>query len=316
MKVLITGVAGLIGSHLADKLLAQNYEVIGVDNLSFGSIVNIQKAKKHPRFTFYYMDVRNRAFLNFKNIDVIFHLAAYKKAPSSTISSAGVMKNNTNMLNNVIELAMTNSARIIFSSTSDIYGNSKTFNENDEITIGPPTIERYSYALSKLYEEQLLLNMCKEGKIDVTVVRLFGCFSERSNRGWSGGHIPIFINAALKNQDIIVHGSGKQTRSMCYIDDTIDGLYKILISLKNLSGQIFNIGNDKQMSVIDSAKLIVKLANSDSKIKRIGAEKLHDNYKEIMKRYADLTKSKEFLNFEPTPNSLEDGIKKVIKLWS
>lgn len=317
-NILITGVAGLIGSHLSDSLLPKFNKIIGVDNLSFGNINNLSQSMKYKTFDFVYQDVKSKEFLDHENIDYIFHLAAYKKAPGGTINSSEVMKNNIEMMHNVIELAQKNNAYVIFSSTSDIYGNSKTFDEDESILIGPPTIERYSYALSKLYEEQYLLNLIKEGKIKGTIVRIFGCFSERSNRNWSGGHVPIFIDNALRNDDIIIYGNGEQTRSMSYVYDIIEGLslvYQKSKLSKHLNGQIINLGSNEEMSVVDCAKLIIKQTNSKSKIKYLNPEKIYGKYKEIDRRFANLEKAKRLLNYDCSVDSMNVGIKKVIKIW-
>ena len=166
MKIMITGVCGLIGSHLADDLLSRGHQVIGVDNLSFGSLDNIFNACRNNNFKFINTDIRETNFYKYdKNIDVVFHLAAYKKAPKDSINSSDVMLNNADMIQSVVNYVKTTSSVLIFTSTSDIYGNSECFLEDESITIGPPNIERYSYALSKLFDEQLLLNLVNENKI-------------------------------------------------------------------------------------------------------------------------------------------------------
>jgi UDP-glucose 4-epimerase len=313
MKIMITGVCGLIGSHLADDLLSRGHQVIGVDNLSFGSLDNIFNACRNNNFKFINTDIRETNFYKYdKNIDVVFHLAAYKKAPKDSINSSDVMLNNADMIQSVVNYVKTTSSVLIFTSTSDIYGNSECFLEDESITIGPPNIERYSYALSKLFDEQLLLNLVNENKIRCVIPRIFGCFSERSNSGWSGGHIPLFIDKALHNEDITIHGDGKQTRSMTYVSNIVNGLVKILDEKENLNGEIINIGSSQEMSVLDSAKLIVKLCNSKSKIKHISQQEAFGDYKEIKRRKANTKKAFKLLGWK-CKDDFTDKLREVIK---
>ena len=326
MKILVTGVCGLIGSHLTDELLAKGHQVIGVDNLSFGNINNISKASKNINFTFINTDIRETNFwmlskvcedevscdCDLTDIDVVFHLAAYKKAPKNSIDSSDVMLNNADMIQSVVNYVKITNSTLIFTSTSDIYGNSENFSEDEKITIGPPNVERYSYALSKLFDEQLLLNLVNENKIKCIIPRIFGCFSERSSKTWSGGHVPLFIDKALKNEDIIIHGNGSQTRSMCYVSDIVNGLIEILNNKDNLNGEILNIGNDEEMSVLDCAKLIIKLTNSNSKIIHITQQEAFGNYKEIKRRFANTKKIQKKTNFKCKAIFI-DELKKVIK---
>ena len=313
MKIMITGVCGLIGSHLADDLLSRGHQVIGVDNLSFGSLDNIFNACRNNNFKFINTDIRETNFYKYdKNIDVVFHLAAYKKAPKDSINSSDVMLNNADMIQSVVNYVKTTSSVLIFTSTSDIYGNSECFLEDESITIGPPNIERYSYALSKLFDEQLLLNLANENKIRCVIPGIFGCFSERSNSGWSGGHIPLFIDKALHNEDITIHGDGKQTRSMTYVSNIVNGLVKILDEKENLNGEIINIGSSQEMSVLDSAKLIVKLCNSKSKIKHISQQEAFGDYKEIKRRKANTKKAFKLLGWK-CKDDFTDKLREVIK---
>jgi len=312
MKIMVTGVCGLIGSHLTDELLSIGHEVIGLDNLSFGNKNNIKQALTNKNFQYHECDVSDSLF-NFGKVDVVFHLAAYKKAPKNSIDSSDVMLNNVNMIKSVTTYVKEYNSTLIFTSTSDIYGNSNTFSEDESITIGPPNIERYSYAMSKFFDEQFLLNLVNEGTIRCVIPRIFGCFSERSNRSWSGGHLPLFIDKALKGEDITIHGDGKQTRSMCYVSDIIDGLVEILDNKDRLNGEILNIGSSEEMSVLDCAKLIIELCDSESKIKFIDGKDVYGDYKEIRRRRANTKKIKKLTNYIGKTLFI-DEIKKVIEI--
>ena len=232
MKILVTGVAGLIGSHLCDKLLEMGCEVVGVDNLSYGNTDNLPN---HDNFTFIEEDCTDDFWrlskycmcevscdCNLSGFHYVFHLASYKKTYpkvgfENKVSSSDVMLNNSKMIKRVSDFCKEDGTRLIFTSTSDVYGHHETFNENDGVSISKTDVERQSYSLVKLFEEQVLLNLYNQGELNVSVARIFGCFSERSNKKWSGGHIPLFIDRAQNNEDIVIHGDGKQTRSMAYV---------------------------------------------------------------------------------------------------
>lgn len=308
MKILVTGAAGLIGSHLCDELISLGHDVIAVDNLSFGN-------KENCSFTIYERDltkVHSMKEFFWESVDVVYHLAAYKKAPKNSISSADVMKVNFKMMENVLDFCERTSAKLIFTSTSDIYGNSETFDESDPITIGPPNVERYSYALSKLHDEQLMLNSIADGDVCGLIARIFGCASPRSNRGWSGGHIPLFVDKALKGDDIIIHGDGSQTRSISHALDIVGGLVSMLNIINDVNGEIYNLGTDEEMSVKDAAELIVSKTNSKSKIVYQPQTEVFGNYREIVRRFANTEKAKRAFGYEVNYTSTE-VIDEIIK---
>lgn len=303
-KVLITGVAGMIGSHLLDKLLeTKKYKVIGIDNFSFGKLDNIGHNLDNRNFNFYQIDVLDFDTLKIlgKDIDLIVHLAAVKKVGESQSSLPTLIINNKGT-KNILEIAKMWRSKVIFASTSDVYGMSMDLphKENGNLLIGPSMIKRWSYAVSKLYDEQLAYGYYKDFGIQVVILRYFGAFSARSNFSWSGGHIPIFINAILKNEEIIIHGDGSQTRSMAFVDDVVNGTVMAMETEKAV-GEIINLGNDEEMSVLDSARLIHKLSGVKGKlkIKYIPFEEIFGDYKDIMRRIPDLTKAKSILGYTP-----------------
>lgn len=326
-KIIVTGVCGLIGSHLAERLVKDGQSVIGIDNLSFGTLDNI-KMIKSDNFEFIEFDLKNPLdeIIEDKDIDMIYHLAAYKKAPPATstyrhgtknllnTSCNDVMINNTKMMENIINFIQKSDNRIklVYTSSSDVYHNHQDFKESSSVVFGPPTIERYSYALSKWFEEQLAMNAFNEGSIDVSVARLFGCYSERSKIGWSAGHILIFIDKALKNQDIEIHGDGLQTRSMSHALDIVEGLVGMRSNFNAINGEIINLGSQEELTVLQAANLIIRMAKSESKIKFIDSEKVHGaGYKDIQRRFADTSKAEELLDYKTTIR-LEDGIADIL----
>ena len=307
-KALITGVAGLIGSHLADKMLAKGYQVFGVDDLSAGRTDNIRSALKNKRFVFKKVDVTDRkklaAAVKGKRFNVIVHLAASKKIGEKG-SSLKVLTNNVDSTLALLDLARKQKAKFVFASTSDVYGVSEDlpFREDGNIVLGPSHIKRWSYAVSKLYCEHLVFAYHHDFKVPAVVIRFFGCFSSRSNWGPSGGHVPMFIKEALDGKTITIHGTGNQTRSMTHAGDLVSGTMAAIESSKAV-GQVINIGSAEEISVKDSAKIIIGVARrfspkaNKAKIQYIPMKKVFGDYKEIRRRVPDLSKASSLLGYK------------------
>ena len=301
MRIIVTGAAGLIGSHLCDLLIEDGNTVIGIDDLSFGNINNVMKD-----VFFHKIDLsKENSLISFNNIDFICHLASYKKSFVAETSSYDIMDVNFGMTKEVLKFCKENNTKLLFTSTSDVYGNSENFDENEQITFGPPNIQRYSYALSKFHSEQMILNEVSDKRIFAVIARIFGCASPRSSKTWSGGHLPMFIDRALKNQDILIHGDGLQTRSMSHALDIANGLKSMLYKFNDINGEIINIGTDEQMSIIDTAKIILDLTNSKSKIIFQDSEKIFKGYHEIRKRFANTAKAKKLINYTVNFQTIE-----------
>lgn len=314
-KVLVTGIAGMIGSHLLDVLLEKGYTVTGIDDLSYGNIENIRHNLEHPNFKFYRIDVTELDTLKVlgKDIDIIVHLAAFKKIgekdsamPTFTINGKGS--------ENIFTVAKMWGCKVVFASTSDVYGMSPDLplKEDGDLLLGPSMIRRWSYAVSKLYGEQMAFAYYHDFKVPVVVLRYFGGFSPRSSFAWSGGHVPIFIRAILNDEEVVVHGDGSQTRSMGFVTDLVNGTFLAMENEKAV-GEIINIGNDEEMSVADTAKLIHKIAGTgkELKIKYVPMAEVFGKYKDIMRRIPDLTKAKNILGYTPKVK-LEEAIKITI----
>lgn len=318
-RVLITGAAGLIGSHLADKMLDAGYAVTGVDNMSAGRIYNIKKAMGSRNFTFKRMDISRKDEISGKlagrKFDIIIHMAASKKIDESG-SSLKVLTNNVDSTVNMLELAKKNRAKFIFASTSDVYGVSKDlpFREDGNIVLGPSYIKRWSYAASKLYCEHLTFAYHHDYKLPAVVLRYFGCFGSRSNYGPSGGHVPMFIKNALDGEAIFIHGDGSQTRSMAYIGDVIEGTF-LAVGSKKAVGNIINIGSAEELSVKDTADMIIGIAKkfsakaSRTKIRYIPMRKVFGEYREIARRVPNLDRAKKLLGYKP-----KTKLKKAIEI--
>ena len=315
-KILITGVCGMIGSHLLDELLRNSKNIIiGIDNLSFGSKSNIQHNLKNPNFNFYEIDIFDLNTLGVltKDVDTIVHLAAVKKIDEKT-SSLPTLTTNVIGTENIYKVALMWNCKVIFASTSDVYGMSQDlpFREDGDLLLGPSMIKRWAYAVSKLYGEQLAFAYHKDKNVETVILRYFGGYSDRSKLLWSGGHIPIFIDAIIKDKEVPIHGDGTQTRSMAYISDIVDGTVKAMDSQKAI-GEIINIGNDEEVSVLDTAKIIHKIVASGKKlrIKNIEHNSIFGQYRDIQKRKPNLEKAKRLLEYTPKV-SFESGLIKTI----
>lgn len=315
-RVLITGVAGMIGSHLLDRLLESDaYEVIGIDNLSFGRIENIEHQLQHPRFKFYRVDILDYETLKIlaKDMDTLVHLAAVKKIGESE-SGLPTLNVNIKGTENILNVAKMWRAKVVFASTSDVYGMSADLphREDGDLLLGPSMIRRWSYAVSKLFSEQLVFAYHQDHDLPIVILRYFGGFSPRSSFKWSGGHIPIFIDAVLNDREMIVHGDGTQTRSMGFVTDLVEGTVLAMESDKAI-GQIINLGNDEEMSVIDSAKLVHEIAatGKDLKIKLVPMSEVFGQYRDIQRRRPHLEKARALLGYSPKVN-LRDGIARTI----
>lgn len=302
-QILITGVAGMIGSHLAEDLLAKGYAVTGIDDLTYGKMENLVNCVDHAQFKFYRVSILDFDTLKIlaKDMGTIVHLAAVKKIAEKDISLPTLMV-NTKGTENVFESAKMWGCKVVFASTSDVYGMSPDLplNENGDLLIGPSMIKRWSYAVSKLYGEQLAFGYFNDHKVPMVVIRYFGGFSPRSSFAWSGGHVPIFIRAILNDEEVTVHGDGSQTRSMGFVTDLVHGTI-LAIENEDAVGEVINIGNDEELSVIDTAKLIHQVANTGKplRVKYVPMNEVFGQYKDIQRRIPDLAKAKQLLGYSP-----------------
>lgn len=317
MKALITGVAGMIGSHLADALLEQGNEVVGVDNLSYGSIDNIKHNLPNPKFKFFQHDVMVYKAMEVcsENVDIIFHLATVKKVgeyDDSIIHTLNVAAAGTS---NIFRAALENKCKVILASTSDVYGLGKPpFKESNSLVIGPSYVKRWGYATAKLYCEQLAYAYYKDFYVQMVILRYCGAFSHRSGLQF-GGHVPLFIDAILNDKEVIIHGDGSQTRPFSHVDDIVKGTL-LAANEEKAIGQIFNVGGKKDISVLNIALLIHELANTGKpiKLKYIPMESIFGQYEETMKRQIDMTKTEKILGFKQAI-SIRQGLKMIIDKW-
>lgn len=315
MKILITGVAGFIGSNLASKLLERGHEVLGIDNLGYGFMRNVDPMMTNPAFTFILGDIANPHILNDVKSDVIVHLAS-QKIPRYT-NALRTVDENYLMLRNVVQKCISDKSKIIFASTSDVYGKNPKipFNENSDLVMGPTTVKRWAYALSKIYGEHYIIANHEQHNLTYTITRFFGSYGPNQNLTWWGGPQSVFIERAIKNEAIDIHGDGSQTRTFTFVQDTVGALVRCIEDEKS-NNEIFNTGSksNAEITIKDLAVLIWKLINgedSNPKLNFIPYSQF-GNYEDVMRRVPDISKIKAHLGFEPQWD-LIDGLKKTIE---
>ncbi len=304
MKVLITGGAGFIGSHLCDLLLAKGHEVVCVDNLVTGNKNNIAHIE-NDNFSFIEHNVTKPLYLEEK-IDYIFHLASpaspidYLELPIQTLKVGALGTHN------MLGLAREKNARFLLASTSEVYGDPLVNPQTEEYwgnvnPIGP----RGVYDEAKRFAEAITMAYHRYHGTQTRIVRIFNTYGPRMRLN-DGRVVPNFIGQALNGEDITVYGDGSQTRSFCYVSDEIEGLYRLMMS--DYSNPV-NIGNPEEHTILEFAKFIIKLTGTDSKI--IFKELPEDDPKQ---RRPDITKARRILEWEPIV-SLEEGLKNTIQYF-
>ncbi len=313
LRVLVTGVAGFIGSNVAKSLLERGHSVVGIDNMSQGDKLNLSEFDDSPGFTLHFDDIRDEPSMlrHAEGCDAIIHLAAYKIPRYS--DALDTLTINAQGSESVIKAAIKHRCKIIAASTSDVYGKNARvpFQESDDLVIGRPEIRRWAYAISKMFEEQLFFAYHDRYGVDVVLLRFFGGYGPNQNLTWWGGPQSVFINKALDNQELEVHGDGQQSRSFTYISDHVNGVLRALES-PAANNQVLNIGNTKEITIEGLARLIWRLIRGDEppKIKFIPYSTF-GNYEDVRRRIPDISRARELLGFEPTID-LEVGLKTTI----
>jgi dTDP-glucose 4,6-dehydratase len=298
-KILITGAAGFLGSHLCDRFIKENYFVIGMDNLITGDLKNIEHLFKLKNFEFYHHDVSKFVFVP-EHLDYILHFASpaspidYLKIPIQTlkVSSLGT--------HNILGLARVKNARVLVASTSEVYGDPVVHPQTEEYwgnvnPVGP----RGCYDEAKRFMEALTMAYHDAHGLQTRIIRIFNTYGPRMRLN-DGRVLPAFIGQALRGEDLTMFGDGSQTRSFCYVDDLVEGIYRLLMSDYHLP---VNIGNPSEITIKDFAEEILKLTGSKQKLISLPLPK--DDPKQ---RKPDITKAREILKWEPKVNRAE-GLK-------
>ncbi len=304
-KILITGAAGFLGSHLCDRFLKEGYEVIGMDNLITGDLKNLEHLFKNENFEFYHHDVSTFVHVPGK-LDYILHFASpaspidYLKIPIQTLKVGSLGTHN------LLGLARAKGSCILIASTSEVYGDPLVHPQTEEYygnvnTIGP----RGVYDEAKRFQESITMAYHRYHGIETRIVRIFNTYGPRMRLN-DGRVIPAFMGQALRGEDLTIFGDGSQTRSFCYVDDQVEGIYRLLLSDYSLP---VNIGNPNEITIKDFAEEIINLTGTDQKL----------TYKPLpqndpLQRQPDISKAKEILGWEPKVGRAE-GMKKTFEYF-
>ncbi|MEO8620074.1 MAG: GDP-mannose 4,6-dehydratase [bacterium] len=314
MRVLITGGAGFIGSHLADACIARGDEVHIIDDLSTGSFRNIQHLKAHPRFHYTIDSVLNQPVLSevMDPCDVVFHLAAAVGVKLIMESPVHTIETNVRGTEVVLSQANKKKKHVLIASTSEVYGLSEQlpFREDGPLVMGATIKHRWSYACSKAMDEFLALAYHREKKLPVTIVRLFNTVGPRQT-GQYGMVIPSFVKQALAGRPITVFGDGSQTRCFGYVGDVVGALMKLMDEPASI-GKVFNIGSDQEISIRQLAERIRELTKSNSEITYLPYDEAYEEgFEDMPRRVPDISRVRDLVGFAPTV-VLDDILRSVI----
>jgi nucleoside-diphosphate-sugar epimerase len=309
MKILITGGAGFIGSHLTKFHLAKNDEVIVIDNFVTGNRKNLGSEINNGNLKIIEADIINFDFSSLPSFDIIYDLASPASPKDFEILPIEILKTNSLGLMNVLDFFIkSNGKTMVFSSTSEVYGDPLEHPQKESYFghVNPVGI-RSCYDEGKRFAEALMMAYFRKYKKDIRIARVFNTYGPYMKRN-DGRVVSNFVNQAINNQPLTVYGNGSQTRSFCYVSDMIEGLYS-LATTPNRAGEIINIGNPNEKTILEIADIIKKLSRSQSKIvfKTIGQD-------DPKKRCPDIIKAKKLLNWQPKIN-LEEGLKKTIEYF-
>lgn len=308
MKVIVTGGAGFLGSHLSDKLIERGDQVICIDNLLTGSLDNITHLQNSPNFTFIQADATENLPEDL-DFDQLYHLASPASPNKNNPKSYQALPFETMQINsigtwNLCEETVSRGAKFLFASTSEVYGDPQEHPQNEDYkgnvsTVGPRSV----YDESKRFGETITSAYVRYNKLDARIVRIFNTYGPRMA---SDGRVVIeFVNAALQNKPLPVFGDGKQTRSFMFVTDMIDGI--IAATEKGEKGGVYNLGNPNEFTVLELAEIVKKLTGSASEMSF--TESLPED--DPIRRCPDITKARERLGWEPKV-TLEEGLKKLI----
>jgi UDP-glucose 4-epimerase len=313
MRVLVTGGAGFIGSHLVDRLLLDGHAVSALDNISTGRKSNLDAYDKNPNFSLIKGSVLDQDLLAKSVIgaDYIFHLAAAVGVFTIVNHPLSSLVTNIRGTENVLEVASNHNIPVFLSSSSEVYGKnvSNSLRETDDRVLGSPTTLRWSYSEAKAIDESLAYAYWTERKLPTRIVRFFNTVGPRQV-GAYGMVVPRFISAAIKNEPITIYGTGEQTRCFGHVLDVIDAVISVAFSDKTI-GKVINIGNDKEISMNDLAKKIIKLTGSKSQIMYIPySEAYAEGFEDMERRVPNIDLIKSLTGWNPK-RSLEEIIKDV-----
>lgn len=305
MKIVITGGAGFIGSHLAEKLLAEGHEVTAIDNLSTGSRRNVQHLMSNDKFQLVVESVTNEMVLDHlvRHADIIYHLAAAVGVKLIVDKPVRTIETNILGTGTVLKVAARYNCRVFIASTSEVYGKSERvpFNEEADMVFGSTTHSRWCYACSKAIDEFLSLAYHRQNGLPIVIGRFFNTVGPRQT-GQYGMVIPRFVQQALAGEPITVYGDGKQVRCFCHVKDIVSTVPR-LMATPDAEGKIFNIGSSQSISMHDLAKKVKKITKSKSEIVFIPYEEAYEaGFEDMMIREPDVTRIQKLIGFKVTKN--------------
>jgi len=317
LRVLITGGAGFVGSHLAEALLDRGDEVFVIDNLSTGSIHNIAHLKDHPRFHYTIDSITNEPLLAelIDRADTIVHLAAAVGVKLIVEAPVHTIETNVHGTEVVLKHANKKKKLVLIASTSEVYGKSGEvpFREDADLVLGPTAKHRWAYACSKMIDEFLALAYWKERKLPVIIVRLFNTVGPRQT-GQYGMVIPNFVRQALAGEPITVFGDGTQSRSFTYVGDVVRAMVA-LVDEPRAVGQVFNIGNGTEITIADLANKVKQLTESSSAIVRVPYDEAYEaGFEDMPRRVPDISKVRALVGYQPTVE-LDEILTRVIEYF-
>ena len=315
MKALITGGAGFIGSHLAEKLLEKGCEVAVIDNLSTGSLENIKSLMKNQAFTFTEGDIRDVRLMESltEKCDCIYHLAAAVGVKLIAEKPVHTIETNIGGTEVVLDMANKFGKKILLASSSEVYGKSEAvpFDEDDDLVLGSTRFSRWSYACSKAIDEFLGLAFYQQYGLGVVIARFFNTIGPRQT-GQYGMVVPRFVQSALKNEPVTIYGTGKQTRCFCYVGDVVEAVTR-LMDCDDAAGEVFNIGSNEEVTIENLADRIIKATGSKS-------EKTYMDYEEaygrpiddMARRVPKIERIKKAIGWQPK-TKLDEALKIIIE---
>jgi UDP-glucose 4-epimerase len=314
-KVLITGGAGFIGSHLAEALVAEGKEVSVLDDLSTGSLDNLAALRGHKQFKFTEGSVQDEvAVLRLvADADFVYHLAAAVGVELVVRQPVHTLEDNVRGTENVLVAASRRGAGVLLTSTSEVYGKSEKarFREDDDLLIGPPTFARWGYACSKLLDEFLAMAYWREKQLPVYIVRLFNTVGPRQT-GRYGMVVPRFVQAAVCGEPIAIYGDGKQSRCFCHVSDVV----RALVALPQYSqavGQIYNIGSTEEVTILELAQRVKRFTKSHSELQFIPYDEAYaKDFEDMRRRVPSIEKILQLTGWQPT-KSLDEIIRQTVE---
>jgi len=313
MKALVTGGAGFIGSHLAERLLEDGHQVAVVDDLSTGSLENIENFKEHSDFEFVTGDIRNVELMEplAGRCDTIFHLAAAVGVRLIAEDPVHTIETNIGGTQIVLDVANKFGKKIFIASSSEVYGKSEAvpFSEEDDIVLGSTSMPRWAYACSKAIDEFLGLAFHQQYGLGVVIARFFNTIGPRQT-GQYGMVVPRFIQMALSDEPVLIYGTGRQTRCFCYVADVVEAIIR-LMNCEHAAGRVYNVGSSEEISIEALAGKIIEMTHSKSQKQFVSYEVAYGRpIEDMMRRVPSLERIKEMVGWE-SKTSLEEILRVI-----